>query len=234
MPEENNEEKVEVKHASLWEFVLATFSGAILNLLGDHPINRSLHYLCNSYLPNKIPDEASLVYGVHVGWIDNIKYYETMRMLGYSEVSAELIRQSIKPKLSPEIILRLKWRGLIQGNEFDENSELGKTLREHGINPDYFVLYEQANKFLPPPSDLIRFSVRDVYYPEVIKKYGMDKEFPEKFVEEAKKLGMDEEVARKYWIAHWELPSISAVFEMLHRLPKDMPRERFKKYEEMG
>jgi len=111
---------------------------------------------------------------------------------------------------------------------------LGKTLREHGINPDYFVLYEQANKFLPPPSDLIRFSVRDVYYPEVIKKYGMDKEFPEKFVEEAKKLGMDEEVARKYWIAHWELPSISAVFEMLHRLPKDMPRERFKKYEEMG
>lgn len=71
---------------------------------------------------------------------------------------------------------------------------------------------------LPPISDVIRFAVRDVYNEAVVRKYGYDEDLPEAFLREAAKRGLKEEDARAYWRAHWELPSVSQVFEMFHRL----------------
>ena len=60
------------------------------------------------------------------------------------------------------------------------------------------------------------------------------RQFPDDIVEYAEKTGMDKEVLQWYWRAHWELPSPSAGFEMLHRLHPDVLKVIGEKYKEMG
>lgn len=70
---------------------------------------------------------------------------------------------------------------------------------------------------IPPPQDLIRMAVREVFTPELRKALDLDAEFPADFARWAQAQGLSEEWARNYWAAHWELPSPTQAFEMLHR-----------------
>ena len=74
-----------------------------------------------------------------------------------------------------------------------------------------------ASYFLPPPSDLIRFAVRDIYTPEVAEKFRLFEDFPQDFAREADRIGIEEPVARQYWAAHWDLPAPGQGFNMFHR-----------------
>ncbi len=74
-----------------------------------------------------------------------------------------------------------------------------------------------VSMYYPNPSDLIRFAVREVYSPEIAKKFGQYEDFPESFASEADKIGMNTETAKQYWAAHWELPSYTQGTEMYHR-----------------
>ena len=78
---------------------------------------------------------------------------------------------------------------------------------------------------IPTVSDLIRMMVRDVGDPEIIKAYGLDDQFAEKWSGELERFanaqGMTEEIAKLHWRAHWDHPSATQAFEMLHRLRPD-------------
>ena len=93
---------------------------------------------------------------------------------------------------------------------------------------------------IPPVADLIRFAVRDVFFPDIVKDYGEANEYPkviDKFIK-WQGLGWDTgyllpestdvdgnivpahnanwgELA---WVAHWEFPSVTAGYDMLHML----------------
>jgi len=71
--------------------------------------------------------------------------------------------------------------------------------------------------FYPTVGDLVRFAVREVYYPDYVSKYGLEDEYPPEYEKAAQKAGLDPEQAKNYWKAHWELPSILQGYEMLHR-----------------
>jgi hypothetical protein len=73
-------------------------------------------------------------------------------------------------------------------------------------------------KVVPPAQDVIRLAVREAFNPEAISKFGLNVDFPAEVSEWAQKTGLSEEWAMRYWIAHWENPSIQMAFEMLHRL----------------
>jgi hypothetical protein len=87
----------------------------------------------------------------------------------------------------------------------------------NGVREEEFELYEKLTRFMPSPSDIIRFAVREVFTPEIIEKYKMYEDLPQEYLDMARKLGIAEEVAKWYWYAHWELPSLSMGFEMFHR-----------------
>ena len=70
---------------------------------------------------------------------------------------------------------------------------------------------------IPPVSDIIRFAVREAFNPEAIQQFQLLSEFPEEFARYARMQGLDRFWAERYWIAHWELPSITQAFEMFHR-----------------
>ncbi|GAG49176.1 unnamed protein product, partial [marine sediment metagenome] len=75
----------------------------------------------------------------------------------------------------------------------------------------------KVTKFYPAPADLIRWQAREVFEPEMIKRYGLDSEFGAIEKEPFYKAGMTDDQITNYWRAHWEHASWMQVVEMLHR-----------------
>jgi len=82
----------------------------------------------------------------------------------------------------------------------------------------------ELRNLLPGPSDLIHMAVREVFNPKLREELTLDAEFPDAFLPWARKLGYSEEWARNYWADHWDLPSPSQGYEMLHRGEIEMPQ----------
>ena len=83
-------------------------------------------------------------------------------------------------------------------------------------DPAKHALLELRN-IIPGPTDLVRMAVREVFTPQLRRELTLDAEFPAPFADWAAKLGISEEWAGNYWAAHWDLPSPSQGYEMLHR-----------------
>jgi hypothetical protein len=79
------------------------------------------------------------------------------------------------------------------------------------------VYGERYQLQIPPIQDLIRFAVRESFYPEYVEEYGLRDEYPTELSQWGKKQGYSEDWLNHYWQSHWELPSIQIGFEMLHR-----------------
>lgn len=96
-------------------------------------------------------------------------------------------------------------------------SDLGSQLRKIGIHPDYFDVYKTLAYQIPPVADIITMAVREAFSPAIAAQFGQYEDFPPDFAKYAAMKGLDEEWAKRYWAAHWNLPSPQQGFEMLHR-----------------
>lgn len=86
-----------------------------------------------------------------------------------------------------------------------------------GYSPNNIAIIKELYFNPAPPSDLVRFLVREVYDPQQRQTLQLDGDYPAAADAEFRKVGLDETQARNYWAAHWQLPSPSQVYEMLHR-----------------
>jgi hypothetical protein len=92
-----------------------------------------------------------------------------------------------------------------------------------GYGPQSKQALLELRHLLPGPSDLIHMAVRECFNPKLRQELTLDAEFPDAFLPWALKLGYSEEWARNYWADHWDLPSPSQGYEMLHRGEIEMP-----------
>jgi len=146
--------------------------------------------------------------------IDENEYLEKMSALGISEEWSKKLIVTREVLFDPDTIVRA-WRRQIQA--IKERPDYFNDLRQQGWTEDRIEVLKKVTEFYPPPDDLIRFAVREVYTPEIVEKYGQMEDLPPKFLEEAKKAGLPEEQAKNYWAAHWILPPVTLGYEMLHR-----------------
>ena len=79
---------------------------------------------------------------------------------------------------------------------------------------------------LPGVADVVRFGVREVYRDDIVESFQLDSDYPTQAEPDVTRIGLDPEEFKKFWRAHWELPSISQVFDMFHRTT-DSPIEGF-------
>jgi hypothetical protein len=91
-------------------------------------------------------------------------------------------------------------------------------LKQVGIDTKVFEETLEANRAVPTLQDVIGFAIRDVYEEESANQAQLFSGLPERYLTEAKKRGLSEEDAKLYWGAHWNLPSLTQVYEMFHRL----------------
>jgi len=84
------------------------------------------------------------------------------------------------------------------------------------LEPMRYFLNERWLPHWPSAQDAIRFAVREVFLEE--RREALIAYYPgEKYTEMLAKQGFRPEFAEYYWMAHWVLPSISQLNEMLYR-----------------
>jgi len=199
-----------------------------ISVMGLPPVSRLIGYSLNSLAPNQELAPEQLAEARFRQILTEDEYFELMKKHGYSKEKAESFFEVRKRLLTAEELLVAKWRGFISEEEYRER------MRQLGFRDEDIEKFEAVRKYYPSPSDFIRFAVRDVFNPQVVEQFGYDEAFPTDIVPFAKKSGMDEEILKWYWRAHWELPSPTAGFEMLHRLHPAVLSLRKESYEEMG
>lgn len=129
-------------------------------------------------------------------------------------------RQAKQATMTSTDITQLYRRGKIGPGVYVERmKELGFT--NEGYIEDTYTLSE-----LPlSPGDIVRCMTRDSFDEAVVKKFDYDKDFGQKFSGQAEDWfrwqGYSAEQAKYLWRAHWEIPSNTALYEMLHRLRPD-------------
>lgn len=130
----------------------------------------------------------------------------------YAADALQNANKIVGPQLFSLTDARDAWlRGLIPDAELEEQlARMGFDARKRQVLQGLF--FEPA-----PPSDLVRFLVREVFDPQQRQTLQLDGDYPGAADAEARKVGLSPETMRNYWAAHWQLPSPSQVYEMLHR-----------------
>jgi len=169
-----------------------------------------------------------LAYGKHSGKITDDKFRTDLLSQGYAEEKHSVIYDYYKPKLSPSTLLEAEKR--IEELDYD----VTQALKDAGFNDKEIKILRELSWAYPSPTDFIRFAVRDVFTKDKETQEALSAEFPKDIVPYAEKAGMRKDVLMWYWMAHWELPSPTQVYEMLHRLNPDVLRVRGEAYKEMG
>ncbi len=110
-------------------------------------------------------------------------------------------------------------RGLIVQGQFEEIAA------RNGLQKiEWTRLIHNLTEQVPPPTDLIRYMVRDADDRNVVTRFKLDDQFPEKFRPDgqlkkwADDQGVTEEQMRYSWRAHWTIPSPGQLFEIFHRV----------------
>lgn len=136
---------------------------------------------------------------------------ESLRDEGWPDAYQSLFQRVYENVPAVGEIATAMFRGTISETEAQDR------LRKLGYNEADTALLQSIFPVLPGVSDLISMAVKEAFTPEIAERFGQYQDFPPRFAEEAAKQGLSTEWARAYWAAHWDLPSPTQGFEMLHR-----------------
>lgn len=171
---------------------------------------------------------------LYTGAIDDGEAKDRLRYLGLKTTDASALVDAFRSPLPVMESLALWNRGKITDTRLDEllkrNGLLDVGQREEA---------RQLARVIPPPSDLILFSVREAWSDSVAAEYGLDRERTADFDDWMGAQGFNGSARfteekngdkptltwpQAYWRAHWRYPSAEQAYHMLHRLRGD-PRD---------
>lgn len=139
---------------------------------------------------------------------------EQFKRLGLSEENAKDIIITRTVQLQEQFLRELLLRDKINDEQFENGMfKLGyETGDIDKIKQTYFRI--------PPIPDLIRFAVREAYDENLAHQLQLDSGYDiiqERFEKDLRQNGLEPEYGRYYWRSHWDLPSPTQGYEMLHR-----------------
>ena len=171
---------------------------------------KATHKWNKEYTPT-LPDVNSLI----VNLFRNPELKDDITSLlgkhGYSSTNIQLLLDGAKTILNPEQVRNLFLRNIIDD---DTHTAL---LKQFGYSGPLITQLKELYYPIPSYPDLINMAVREAFQEEYIEEYGLLAEYPAAFEAWAKQQGLSSEWCKKYWAAHWSLPSIFQAYEMLHR-----------------
>jgi len=145
------------------------------------------------------------------GSLAEAKYHDTLKDAGWSDELITAFEAILQQRVPTEALGHLKLR------EFIDESEFRSELTKRGYPTEEITHILHLMDVIPPLPDIIRMAVREAFTPDVVARFQLHAELPTDMVSWAAKQGLTEDWAKAYWASHWELPSLSMGFEMLHR-----------------
>lgn len=119
-------------------------------------------------------------------------------------------------------IIRLYRGKKIGGNEFEYYANLNGLKISTPQGKTDIATFLEATRAIPGVADLVRMMVRDAADDKIAAKYGTDTDLNNKFAGQieswSEQQGVDPEIMKYFWRAHWEIPSNTQLFDMLHKL----------------
>jgi len=131
--------------------------------------------------------------------------------LGWESSYIFQLGETMRPRPDAVSMLMLWRRGKLAEMTLDDE------LKARGYEPADVARLKQATEIIPGPADLISMAVREAWRDDVAARWGYDADFPAEFAEWMVKQGDVDGWARRYWRAHWTLPGLTTVLEILHR-----------------
>lgn len=193
--------------------------GAVPGMVPDQ-WKQTAQYVANYICPYLIPGavEANALWTK--GFINEKQWSFLVRSDARCEDWERLIREAGQALPTADQLAIARRREIIKEDEYKD------LLRKIGIvSPLAEKISYQLTEFVPSPSDIVRFMVRDAFDETLNTNQVADRELPQKYTEKAKAWardqGIPDEVFKFFWRAHYEYPSNTALFEMLHRLRND-------------
>lgn len=156
--------------------------------------------------------QSEIAIAYRFGLLTKEQAIERLMKLGYQQSDAEISLDTSVSLLSPIETVEAWRKGVIQ--------DVDAALREQGFRDQDIEAFKQITLFFPSPSDLLRLALKDVFEPNIVSGFRLDEDFDEAWPNMkpwAEAIGLREDVARLYWRAQWELPSLNQGFEMFQR-----------------
>ena len=191
--------------------ILAPFiaGGYFLGL--QSPSIQASSYLTNRLVhPARIPPDQ-LARGWWMKVVSDSMFNNQMEDQGVAPDSQMAMLELARNRLMREEILTLWLR-----REISE-SEANELLTKIGFAPQDITFLKKLTNQIPGSSDIISMAVREAWDDNFAAKWGTDQLFPAEFGEWMEKQGYSPEWAKRYWRAHWVLPSVQMGFEMFQR-----------------
>lgn len=224
----------------------ATYGANALALMQIPAFDETVNcWLTGEINTNRLRDNAQLN-GIYLGELPiEVTKYITLNPQGVADYSPAfnnaqmtiwgrmLRNRTYMPTIDEAIVM---WnRELITEPLFDYFVE-----RQCNNQPEWKTVWHNMRYEIPGPSDLIRFAVREAYNPELLSLYGYAQETPQEVKPWMDKQGYGQDTGIPfpanatdgdnnplrgnatwfdlYWWSHWELPSLTQGYDMLHRL----------------
>ncbi len=158
-----------------------------------------------------IPSVADVVAAWRRGSYTEAEAQTILARHGFKPDTAHRLLESSQGAPSPFDLIAMRRRGLISDQQLAEGQ------RQAGLGSEWRQPLYALTEYIPPVPDLVHMAVREAFSPDIAGRFGQYEDFPEPMVEWCVKQGLSAEWAKRYWAAHWSLPSPQQGFEMLHR-----------------
>lgn len=178
------------------------------------PVYNAVNQKAFQVLPNELLPPANLINLRYRGHISAPVYHDEMLRQGIDGDRADKLYHGSESLLNGYEIIALWRRGGL--TEVERNAQL----TELGFTHDRISMLTDVTAQIPSALDVIGFAVREVYSPVIAAAFGQYEGVEEVLdvaADDIQASGMTNETFKKYWAAHWQLPSMRQGYEMLHR-----------------
>jgi len=175
------------------------------------PFIKPASYAAWSMRPINKASVSDYIEAYFKGIIPEGEFRKELREMGFDDKVCNVMVKARQSLLSVTDIQTLYNRGELSETEAHQRlKEMGFDVRERK------EILSLAG-YIPSVADFIRMAVREVFTPDIAEKYGLFEDYPGELTRLSRMAGLNPEYAKYYWAAHWELPSMTAGFEMYHR-----------------
>ena len=182
----------------------------LFGAMGNSFYNDAIRTLYSIYRPSEL-SAAEAAAAVVSGQIPPERGFAYAARAGVPDADFRVMLDTAGQTLAPRELLDLLNRREI------EVPDVERFLRESNLKDKFIPLLLKLRFNLLGASDYIRFAVKDVYTKDNKLAADLQQDFPEQVADKLSRLGYAPEDALGAWMAHWELPSPTQVYEMYHR-----------------